>query len=1240
MIKKILVALFALLIITPSTAQKIKKGKYPGILWQITGNGLQKPSYLFGTMHVSSKMVFHLSDSFYYAMQHVDEVALELNPVNWQKDMVKMDAAQAGYANFYMDDSYHYLNENSFRIKDYTDNFKAALTTNPQQINSLLYRTFSEAEDYEEDTYLDLYIYQTGRKFGKKPAGVEDYYQTQKIILEAYAAMAKEKNKKAPDTDGESSYDIQKKLQDAYRRGDLDLLDSLQRLTFGSAAFTEKFLYDRNIIQANSIDTILKNHSLFVGVGAAHLPGQRGVIELLRKKGYILRPVIMQDRDAAKKDEVDKMKVPVVFQNYATADGLINMQVPGALYPVQENQYAQSAGASSNANMQYADMENGSYYMLTRVHTNAPLLGQSAAEIKQKVDSLLYEYIPGKIITRKDIEKNGYTGFDITNRTRRGDLQRYNILITPYEILVFKMSGNEDYVSGTEAETFFNSINIKKQEPLLNQYVSAFAGFYAKFPQQPYAAISIGNTDGTSLWQFEANDNITGNAYSVFKKTILNFDFIEEDTFDLSLIEESLKGSDIIEKELSRQLTTVDGYNALRMQFQLKENGFLNAEAVLKGTHYFLLTERTNKKQKLFSDFFSSFGFANYNYRNAQTFTDSIVGFTVQTPVLPVLDSALTKMVQEIMKDETLASQISGDNSYWPKDKYACFKSDSTGETILVSMYQYPKYFYSKDSATFWKRQLGIETEDDLVARSKEDFINNDSCRGYKVSWGDTNSVRKMDYYKMLYKNRLYGLYVMGDTIAQQSSFIKNFIATFKPLPHSGPSVFESKLDTFFTDLYSHDSLTKAKARGAIQNVYYRGEDAINKITNFINNLKYGEDDYFEMKSKFISELGYIDDSCCTNKVVTALRDIYKKTADTAYFQNEVFNTLVHLETKKSYELLKEMLLQEPPVFDNESTYTDLFDDVSDSLLLARSLFPEIIQLTNIPEYKAPINDLLINLLDSGYIQAKDYESYYNKIYFDARIEMKRQQNKEEKLLEKQTEKENGNADADETAAYDYGSYRYSGSSSDIENYAALLIPFYNTNPVLEKFYNKLLQSRDTIVQLSAVALLLKNKIPVADSVLKNIAAQDKYRAGLLEILEDAKRADLFPTAYKNQIDVARSILNTLAYTADKKPAETEAVGRTQVTVHGKKGYVYFFKYKAKDDEDWQIGLSGIQPENIKEVSSDNTFADLTDKKIAEDKSVAEQFNEQLKKLTIQEHKSGKNFYTDARGYNDYDYGN
>ena len=91
--RTLLLAICTILFFSDSLAQttKIKNKKYPSLLWEITGKGMKKPSYLFGTMHVSSKMVFHLSDSFYLGIKNADVVALETNPGTWQDDFSRYD---------------------------------------------------------------------------------------------------------------------------------------------------------------------------------------------------------------------------------------------------------------------------------------------------------------------------------------------------------------------------------------------------------------------------------------------------------------------------------------------------------------------------------------------------------------------------------------------------------------------------------------------------------------------------------------------------------------------------------------------------------------------------------------------------------------------------------------------------------------------------------------------------------------------------------------------------------------------------------------------------------------------------------------------------------------------------------------------------------------------------------------------------------------------------------------------
>ena len=153
---------------------KAKAKKYPSLFWEISGNGLKKPSYLFGTMHVSSKIAFNLADSFYLAIKNSEVVALETNPETWQEDMNNYDLGSSrnryrfnpGLMNDMPGD---FLTIKTLRFGKYEKKLEVAMFSKPSMINNLLYRSQSDnTSDFEEDTYLDLYIYQTGKKLGKK----------------------------------------------------------------------------------------------------------------------------------------------------------------------------------------------------------------------------------------------------------------------------------------------------------------------------------------------------------------------------------------------------------------------------------------------------------------------------------------------------------------------------------------------------------------------------------------------------------------------------------------------------------------------------------------------------------------------------------------------------------------------------------------------------------------------------------------------------------------------------------------------------------------------------------------------------------------------------------------------------------------------------------------------------------------------------------------------------------------
>jgi len=50
-------------------------------------------------------------------------------------------------------------------------------------------------------------------------------------------------------------------------------------------------LNDRNKNWVGQLKKIMKKEAVFVAVGAGHLVGEQGLIALLRKEGYNLRPI-------------------------------------------------------------------------------------------------------------------------------------------------------------------------------------------------------------------------------------------------------------------------------------------------------------------------------------------------------------------------------------------------------------------------------------------------------------------------------------------------------------------------------------------------------------------------------------------------------------------------------------------------------------------------------------------------------------------------------------------------------------------------------------------------------------------------------------------------------------------------------------------------------------------------------------------------------------------------------------
>ncbi len=1270
--KKSSLILFSLFLLIQSEAQPvIKQKKYPSLLWEITGNGQKKPSYLIGTMHVSSKLAFHLPDSFYIAIKNAQVVALETNPETWQEDMDKYDfnSLYSGRYSSYMNPGLEMLSDfltiSSLKYYKYYSKIERALFSNPAVINNLLYRTYGgQSGDFEEDTYLDMYIYQCGKKRGKKVAGVEDYGESMRLMAEAYRDAAKDKNRKERSYGDVAEDYSPAKLQDAYRSGDLDLLDSINKFNSVSAAFDEKFLYKRNEIQANSIDSIIKTGvSLFVGVGAAHLPGGRGVIEMLRKKGYKVRPVKMGERDSREKDIVDKIRVPVTFKTEASEDGFFKVDIPGKFYKSGDDPYTDLR--------QYADMANGSYYMVTRVLTNAWMWNHDEEKVYKVIDSLLYENVPGKILSKATIVKNGYKGFDILNRTRRGDVQRYNIFITPFEILFFKMSGNADYVKlGDEANKFFGSIQLKEYKNGTTgwkKFSPSYGGFSVLMPHEPYT----GN-DGS--WLYDAADKTNGVQLRIIRTDVHNFSFIEEDTFDLTLMDESFMASEFIDTQLMRKQITYKGYPALDAKYRDKDGRIFLTRFIIRGPHYYTLVAHGKQEVAVMSNFLNSFELLPVNYGQVIERKDTALYYTVNSPVFPEDKKIKLDMPEYAMYGGYDDDDTENESFLSMLDmKSKVVKNDTTGEKILVAYYKWPRYFYTKDTSLFDFEGNSFSGKDStLIVRvdKKETLSNGIKVRERVVT--DTGSSRTV-FAKQYYKDGvLHLLASQSDTLSSPSEFIKQFYSSFIPADTlKGPDPFSKKSKLFFEDFASGDSAIRKKAAKSISMVYLDSAD-LPDLRKAISSVNWKEKKYLNLKGSLIAKLGEIR----TNAAADYLKEIYYAAQDTIQFQYIALENLLQHRTAYAYSLFRQIINDETPVleFDRNTFSPDIssymrilsgmktdydnskfMDELSDSLLLTKTILPDLLPLLNLEEYKSSVMELLGEMVDSSIVTAKDYENYYSKFLIEAKQELRKQAIAEkkkaiEKAEESKTEKK-------QPSYLDYVRNKDEGNE-DLSLYTRLLLPFADKNPVVETLIQQILKSDDKELKYKTMLQLLDKKKVVPDSLFTFFAGLDDYRYDLYRDLKKRKMIDKFPDKYRNHSDLGKSSL--LASKSYGKPDTLIYIDRLQTVYKEKSGYLYFYKYKEKkDDIIWKLAVVGLVPDDPKEIEFEDInswknvnstfsqldyaittnkydFTEFTDTKIDEEKPIAEQLKKQQKKMLFSKRKSAARFYEENEDYDGY----
>lgn len=260
------------------------------LFWQISGNGLSKPSYLYGTIHIISHNDYFLGKNVSKKLNKSEELVMEIDLNNIDvAALTKLSLLDSNKTikDYMSDTDYVILQsfmEDSIGIKKNTfELFYSKLK--PFYLEQLIFFTYldQEKESYEQ-------IFKKIAEDKNIPQSGLESFEEQLLFLEEIPL----------DMQLKSMVKTIKNYTDETQKLDALIKDyKEQNLTSLTKSFEadedlilkEKLLDKRNSNWIPKLKTLMQPKSCFIAVGAGHLGGENGLINLLKKQGYTVEPI-------------------------------------------------------------------------------------------------------------------------------------------------------------------------------------------------------------------------------------------------------------------------------------------------------------------------------------------------------------------------------------------------------------------------------------------------------------------------------------------------------------------------------------------------------------------------------------------------------------------------------------------------------------------------------------------------------------------------------------------------------------------------------------------------------------------------------------------------------------------------------------------------------------------------------------------------------------------------------------
>lgn len=908
------------------------------LLWRITGNGLAKPSWLFGTIHLTDKQVFDFGDAVYAALESCEGYAMEVSP-----DSIMSKAFQENRdEQALLKDAVSAADYNRIQKKLREQYKKDPATITVREFKNYFITKVNKIDKNSMHTIMDAWFYDAMRRQGKWVGGVEDV--SDQNGADNFVSLSDHIEDFL--NDNRKSKEMLSKMVTIYKNQDLEAIAGFEN---SDKFFLDSVMLRRNRKMARRMDSLAHIRSSFFAVGTAHLPGDSGVVSHLRRRGFTVEPVRSTRTIHATAYHFDEKELP--WTTVHATNGQYTVQMPGAPQDMGETNEIMDMKI-------HADIGANLFYIAVSVtgRENGNIDSVVAMAVKNVTKK-------AKVLSIKPITKDSVEGREVIAKGEDASFRIQCYYRSPIVYMVLVGSSLDSLLRSKDAERYLRSLvmhhkTIPTYEPW-SEYRNDQHGFSARFPQKPSAKPSKDNPNSL-MTVYAALDEANDTYFQIVVEDMKRGYYLEKDTALFETYREMLAANKEC-KVLSHSYEYMNDYPVMWSTF-MRSNAHGNYYNKVMRLHrgnraYYVVvtTSDSAKHRQLINNFFQSFTLQPIDPGKwaLQQAPDKSFSMWATSPIERYVDST-------------------GDDAADGTQLYELYDPAAPATYYLRKEAYNPYSWYESDTALL--RQMLKNTLDHKDSLLSSQFVNNGPYKALEalVALRGNHNVKKLRL--LIVGDSLFTLYGITSRQLLEQADSRRLYADFTVAHHTTSTIFANKAEALFSALRSRDSLTFQNAKEAISLVNFTKKE-LPLLQEAITYVYPDSAEYNSTTKQLQREIVGLNDSSTLAMVRKAWQELPAERESIRY---SLLDLLVDCQTQESVTLARDLIVQRPPTRGKASYF---FSSLSDSLQLVAPLLPSLLPLLKDSLAGPHLVTLIEDLSDSSLMDLKLLTAWKPQLY-------------------------------------------------------------------------------------------------------------------------------------------------------------------------------------------------------------------------------------------------------------------